>query len=321
MIEMVRNIIRSKNNIKKMFFLLIIFVFLFTSYAFAQNPINECINYLSVKDYQRAIKAGQRAVILYPKIFNAHTCLGIAYFNTGQLNSALESFKKAEIYATNEENLMFIYNWLGETYSKKGDLDNALLYHNRCLNLAKELGKKDLEAIELNNIALIFDSKGEFDKALNYYQESLKLKDHETEKATTYNNIAIIYSKKNEHQKAVNYLKKAIEIFEKSEDYHSSGITMLNLGNIYREMKDFDNAHSYLQEGLKRIQKIGDLYWEACAYRYFGLYFGDKGDKELAKDYMNKAYELFKTIGAEADANDALLSISLLKNKKTENKR
>jgi len=133
---------------KRMLFLPFIFVLLFISYAFAQNPIKECFNYLSAKDYQRAIKAGQRAVSLYPKNVLAHLCLGKAYFETGQLNSALESFKKAEIYATNKEDLMFIYNWLGKTCDKKGDLDNALLYYNRSLNLARELGRKDMEAAQ-----------------------------------------------------------------------------------------------------------------------------------------------------------------------------
>jgi tetratricopeptide (TPR) repeat protein len=50
-----------------------------------------------------------------------------------------------------------------------------------------------MQASALNNIAGIYLNKGELDKALGYYEESLRLQTDEKEKATTYNNIAIIY--------------------------------------------------------------------------------------------------------------------------------
>jgi tetratricopeptide (TPR) repeat protein len=77
-----------------------------------------------------------------------------------------------------------------------GYLDDALLYYSRSLSLARDLGDKSMQASVLNNIAVIYDDKGELDKALGYYEESLRLKTDEKEKATTYNNIAVIYVKK-----------------------------------------------------------------------------------------------------------------------------
>jgi len=44
-----------------------------------------------------------------------------------------------------------------------GDIDNALLYNDRSLNLAKELGNRNAEATMLNNIAVMLDKKGEYD--------------------------------------------------------------------------------------------------------------------------------------------------------------
>ncbi len=282
------------------------------SFANAQGAINDCFNYLIAQDYQDAITAGQQAVSLYPNSFSANICLGRAYYRTGQLNLALNSFKKAAMYATSRQDLATVYNWLGETYRDKGDLDNALFYDEKSLRLEIELGDKKSEANDLNNMAEIFTKKGEFDKALSYYEKSLSLSS-EKGKAATYNNIGVIYYYEKEYPKAVDYLKKAIKIYTRYGNYHESGIIMLNLGNIYREARDFDNSYYYLQEGLKMVKKVGDKYWEAIGYGYLGWYFRDKGNKKLAKDYLTKAYEIFKSIGAESGAQAALDSLEKLK--------
>jgi tetratricopeptide (TPR) repeat protein len=72
---------------------------------------------------------------------------------------------------------------------------------------------------------VIYDNKGELDKALGYYEESLRLETDEKEKATTYNNIALIYDRKGDYQKAVEYFQKAIEISERYGYYHGASMS------------------------------------------------------------------------------------------------
>ncbi len=303
-----------KGKHKKIFFLTVVFVFLFGFYSFthAQNPIDKCTNYLSARNYKKAIKSGKQAVSLYPKSVHANFCLGIAYNRTGQFNLALGSLKKAEIYATDKRDLAAIYSALGLTYEKKGDLENALLDYSRSLQLARELGDRDTESAQLNNVALILRRKDELNKALSYYRKSLKLTINERIKAATYNDIGLIYYDKGEYNKAINYYKKAIEIDTRYSNYNGSGQAMLNLGNTYTEMNNFNDSYIYLQKGLKMIQKVGDKYWEATAYRDLGLYFIDKGNKKLAKKYFNRAYGIFSAIGAKTEAQGVLFEIKRL---------
>ena len=295
---------------KSLIRLFIVLLFLVSvGLSYAKSEVDNCFNYLKAGDYQRAISAGKRAVKLYPGNSDAHLCLGIAYYKVGELDKALRSMKEAERLATDKRDLAIIYNRLGLIYDNKGDLDNALFYYNKDLGLSKELGDKRGEAAALNNIATIYEKKRMLDKALEYYEQSLRLQYDEKEKARTYNNIALVYYKKGEYPKAVEYLKKAIEIGERAGDYHGVAQRMLNLGNTYRKMKDFDSASNFLNEGLKRIQKVGDKLWEATAYKYLGWLYRDMGNTRLAKDYLTRAYNLFKSIGAEEDAEDALLSL------------
>ncbi|HBT98458.1 MAG TPA: tetratricopeptide repeat protein [Sulfurihydrogenibium sp.] len=71
-------------------------------------------------------------------------------------------------------------------------------------------------------------------------------------------------------------------------------------------MKDYKNAEKYLSEGLEGVKRAGDEYFEAKGYSYFGDLYRDKGDKETARDYYTRAYNLFKSIGAEKNAKDVL---------------
>jgi tetratricopeptide (TPR) repeat protein len=293
-----------------------LFVFLnllaFKNFAFAQQEVIACKSFYKAGDYRRAIEVGKVAVRKYPNNVNAYYCLGVSYYAIGEFKLALEHMKKAESLTSDKEKLMYIYNQIGLIYWRMGYLDDALLYYSRSLSLARDLGNRRVQAIVLNNIALIYDNKDELDKALEYYEESLKLQTDEKEKATTYNNVALIYDKKGDYQKAVEYFQKAIETDEKYGYYHGASIMKLNLGNTYRKMKDYEKAGKYILEGLDGVKKVGDKYGEASGYYFLGLLYIDKGNKKTAKDYLTRAYNLYKSIGAEGKAEEVLSDIQEL---------
>jgi tetratricopeptide (TPR) repeat protein len=297
-------------------FFIILSLLAFKNFAFAQPEVDACYNLLDARDYRRAIEAGRRAVQKYPNSIGAHLCLGISYHAIGEFKLALEHMKRAERLTSDKEYLMYIYSGIGSIYDKMGYLDDALLYYSRSLSLAIDLENESMQATALNGIAGIYLDKGELDKALDYYEESLSLETDEKAKAITYNGIAIIYSKKGDYQEAVEYFQKAIEIDERYGDYRGASQTKLNLGDTYREMKDYEKAEKYLLEGLEGVRKVGDKYWEATGYQYLGWLYRDKGDKKTAKDYLTRAYNLYKSIGAEGKAKDVLSDIQELKKKR-----
>jgi len=293
-------------------FFLLLGLLAFKNISYAETPIDACVNFIKAGDYKRAIEAGKLAVKKYPKNSDAYFCLGSAYYNVGELKLAYENMKKAESLISDKKVSMYISNRIGMILEKMGYLDDALVYYVASLILAKDLGNTDMQATLLNNIANVFYSKGELDKALSYFEESLSLKTNEKDKAVTYNNISTIYYYKGDYRRSVEYSQKAIEIDEKYGDYHGVSKHKLNLGDTYRKMKDYENAEKYLSEGLEGVKKVGDKYWEAYGYWYFGLLYRDKEDKKTAKEYFTRAYNLFKSIGAEGDAQGVLNEIKKL---------
>jgi len=215
---------------------IILSLLVFKNLAYAQPEVDACKNFYNAGDYKRAIEAGKRAIKKYPNNLKAHFCLGGSYIAIGEFKLALEHMKRAESLTSNKKDLMYIYNQIGLIYNKMGNLNDALLYYNRSLSLARDMGDRRVQASNLNNIAWIYYAIDELDKALSYYEKSLRLQTDEKEKATTYNNIAIIYDKKGNYQKAVEYFQKAIEISERYGDYHNVSIGKLNLGDTYRKV-------------------------------------------------------------------------------------
>jgi tetratricopeptide (TPR) repeat protein len=49
-----------------------------------QQGIEACYNYLSAKNYQKAIEIGEKLVKIYPENFDAYSCLAQAYLELGE---------------------------------------------------------------------------------------------------------------------------------------------------------------------------------------------------------------------------------------------
>ncbi|EEP60185.1 tetratricopeptide repeat protein [Sulfurihydrogenibium yellowstonense] len=284
----------------------------FENIAYAQPEIDACWNYNNSEDYERAVRFGKIAVEKYPENASAHGCLGLAYYNVGELKLAYEALKKAASLTDNKEVLMYIYNQIGLTLEKMGYLDDAIPYFRKSISLAKDLGNKDMQFQILNYIGMSYKNKGELDKALSYYEESLSLLNNEKEKVDIYGDIASIYAEKGDYKKAINYYQKAIEIAEKYGDYRGASIQKLNLGDTYTKMKDYKKAKKYLSEGLEGVKKAEDKFWEGVGYLFFGKLYKDKGDIKTAKEYYTSAYDLYKSLGVEVLAEKILEDIKKL---------
>jgi Flp pilus assembly protein TadD len=285
----------------KKYFLALVLVFGLVSVANA-NEIEKCFNYFDSQNYQLALQAGQKAVRIYPRSAEAHKCLGKTYTRLGYFKLSIKELKTAEKLTNNKADLGVIYLCIGFDYNKLGDLNNALLYYDRQLEIYRNLNDEEGESKALNNIGVIYQNQGNYDKALEYYNKSLRLTSDPSSIANTYNNIATVYFAKGDNNKAVEYLKKAIEFDQKAGNYHGTAVDMLNLGDTYRDLKNFQEAQYYLQKGLLMMQKLGDKYWEAYGYGYFGELYLAQNKKALSKEYFTKAYNLFKAIGDNSDA-------------------
>ena len=270
--------------------------------AQAATKTEDCFNLLKAQDYVRAVQVARQALRAQGTNGETYYCMGAGQRNQGELDNALKSFQQAESHFTSKGDLWAAYNQLGLVSYQKGDLQQALNYHSRELGLARELGQKSAEATALNNIATVFDARGDQDKALDYLQQAARLEPDEARRGTVYANIALNYSARENNAKAIEYLDMAIGIARRSGNAHDAGMHQLNKGWVLINKGDLDAAEVSLQDGLTAVRKLKDQYWEAIGMRYLGNLEAARQHTDQAMTNYRRGFGLAQAAGATSEA-------------------
>jgi len=154
---------------------------------------------------------------------------GINFFQRGQYENAIESFKKS--IEKFPDNLKALYT-LGLSYLKAGKLDEAIIE----LNAAGEL---DPELIEIY-LALgeCYFRKGESEKALEIFSRAL---DIQPDNPRAHYNLGIVYYKYDQTEQAIVSFEKSIELDPNfSSAYYQRGLAYVKTGDFAKAIKSFE---------------------------------------------------------------------------------
>ncbi|MCI0526395.1 MAG: CHAT domain-containing protein, partial [Nitrospira sp.] len=158
------------------------------------------------------------------------------------------------------------------------------------------------------NIGGIYDSTGEYPKALSYYQEALKIKkelgDKEV-KGATLNNIGGIYNSTGEYPKALSYYQEALKIVKKIGYKAGEGRTLNGIGGIYLRTGDYPKALSYYEDSLKISKEIGDKEGEETTLANMGYLHKQQGKWTEAVTWYKQAIDLLEQIRHQAGGSEA----------------
>ena len=112
--------------------------------------------------------------------------------------------------------------------------------------------KASVETI-LTNMASSAYTRGDYDTALNYLQQSLAIQRHARDKAgegTTLNNMATAAHARGDYDTALNYLQQSLAIQRQIGDRAGEGTTLNNISQIFKARGDYDTAMDYLQRSM-----------------------------------------------------------------------
>ncbi|MCU0352831.1 MAG: tetratricopeptide repeat-containing sensor histidine kinase [Cytophagales bacterium] len=273
---------------------------------------------LVASDPQRALPYVREALALSQKLRDpkaeggSYANMGIAYDIQSDFTQAMECYFKAlRIYEKigYQVGLAIVYNNLANTYSKRDDLDEALSYYRRSLELKRRFAPADKVGIghSLNNIATIYDRKKDFDQALRYYLEALEVKRETKDKRSlgyTLSNIGIVYEKRGQSEKCLEYQRKALPLFEEVRENVGIATAYSAMQQAYLSLNQPEKVIEYGEKGLEMARKLGSkLHLEVIsghlAEAYSRLKNYEKAYENLSwrtslKDSLNKEQDLRK---------------------------
>jgi len=182
------------------------------------------------------------------------------YFNQNETTKWLNLLQRAEKgFAPNDPNIAVISNNLGLSYIDSGDLQNAINYFKKSIEILKldELKYFDILITTLNNLSQIYIDAGDMVNSLNCFKEIQKLRKKysrydDQQLSIECNVLAKSYYLAGETDKGVYFLKEAIRL-HKELAYNNRND--FNLASYYDQLSLFVLSDDNFKEA-ERYQKV-----------------------------------------------------------------
>ncbi|TNE67498.1 MAG: CHAT domain-containing protein [Bacteroidetes bacterium] len=221
--------------------------------------------YDAVGNYEKALGYGLREVAFFEKqdpnsIDYAIACnnVGTYYRNRGNFDRALEFTRAAlQVFLADPEvdpsDLAWTYGNLSKSW-----------YRKREFKQSRHFAEKALEELRIQ------------------FPDG----DH-PEYILAYNDLANSCTELGEYEQALHYLKEALRIHDEQGEEVQKDVTWHNLGYVYRMMGRYAEAEHYLAECVERYGPKHRYYGKAC--RHLGYIARQKGDYRLALEWQQQA--------------------------------
>lgn len=214
-----------------------------------QNEFADCVNLFNSGDIKDALIKGKNLIKKYPDNYELNKFLGLILAHSNNLDEALIFFNKClEI----NKNLPDIYFNLGLIFKKKGLLDLSVKNYEEAIKLNPEF----LDAYI--NLGVVFDQQERNDDCLAVLQELIK-KDKNNYKA--YFNLGNILKKIGRFEDSISAYSQAIKINDQqAEIFFNLAIVLKKIGNYDDAIINHETAIKLKPDYFKAYNNLGVIF-------------------------------------------------------------
>lgn len=146
------------------------------------------------------------------------------------------------------------------------DIDKALKFANKELELATKTNRKADIAQSESDIGNIYNRKSSYDSAIVHYNKALQLRKElkqDAKVAGVYANIATVFMRQSKFKEALDINFVSLKIVEKLGDESKQATILGNIGNLYYELEQNKSAEIFFRKGLILSKKTKNTVMEA----------------------------------------------------------
>jgi CHAT domain-containing protein/Tfp pilus assembly protein PilF len=194
---------------------------------------------------------------------------------------------------------------------RAGKFDEAVTRAQRALAIIEKALGPDHPAVaaSLDNLALLYQSRGEYVRAEPLYERALAIiekvlgPDH-PDVATSLNNLALLYKSRGEYVRAEPLYERALAIYEKAlgPDHPAVANSLNNLALLYKSRGEYVRAEPLYQRALAIIEKVlgPDHPDVATDLNNLALLYQSRGEYVRAEPLLQRALAIIeKALGPD----------------------
>lgn len=269
--------------------------------------------YREIENYSQALRHYQEALRIarvlkdFGDESDCLTNVSDIYIQTGDYENALDDLREVleiDKQLKNDAYVAIDMNNIGVTYRKKflhsdnkADLDYALNYFEKSLEIARKIESVKTEIQILNNMGTAYTDKEDYGQALRRLglglEKAEEIKDAE-EVANICINIGVVYSKKGKYDEAIKYFQKAID---KAAELNVEKIlweAYFERANAYKKLNNYQASLENYRKSISSIESIRSKIWEEQKASYLAT------DKRI-EAYQNTVDLLCKLYKSEPE--------------------
>jgi signal transduction histidine kinase len=217
------------------------------------NNIGLCYYYnnqgeKAIEHFIEALRLSKNDLKYQSKIYSN---IAMVHTNLNNARKAISNFKiavKINTSINDEKNLAIDYNGLGNVYLNINQPDSALDSYAKAKTLFRKLKKRDLEAIVLTNIALIYPNYPDsLNKSIDYFNSALQIFKElgfDYYEADVREGIGVALLKQKKYNEALRSLKLSLAL---SDQYKRGGFLLKkniykDIATLYKETGNYNKA-------------------------------------------------------------------------------
>ncbi|UCC39519.1 MAG: CHAT domain-containing protein, partial [Candidatus Aminicenantes bacterium] len=193
----------------------------------------------------------------------------------------------------------------------------ALNCYEQALTIPQYIKIKENQSACLNNIGIVYEKIGDYDKSLDYLMRALKINEElGNDVHIELNNIGESLRKKglvsaNEESlyEALEYLKDSLELTRKAGDKETEVYVLNNIGTVHSDLKKYREGLEYFEKGNEKAEEIQHIEMQGMLLNNMGIVHYNLGNYEESTRYFQRAIDIALEIEGKQVLWEAYLEI------------